>query len=192
MISMTMDQHKLKFASLNCRGLKSSEVCVSDLFKEVDILALQEHWLRPSELYILSTLDENVLHCSVSPMENDEFLPGRPYGGVALLWHRRHEHAIFPVKTASNRMVAIRIRSCSGLILVIAVYMPVEYGDSTALDEYNMELGYLDGLLDIEDYNEVVILGDFNADLRKSGRFSRSLSSFLNNTNLLPVGLSDS
>ena len=39
-----------------------------------------------------------------------------------------------------------------------------------------MELGYQDGLLDSEVYDGVIVVGDFNADLRKSGRFSRLLS----------------
>ena len=38
----------------------------------------------------------------------------------------------------------------------------------------------------------VVVLGDFNTDLRKSGRFSKLLVSFLNNSTLIPVGLSNS
>ena len=46
-------------------------------------------------------------------MESNHILSGRPYGGVALLWHKRYDHLIAPVKTASERMVAVRLRSCS-------------------------------------------------------------------------------
>ena len=41
--------------------------------------------------------------------------------------------------------------------------MPTEYGNSEALEDYNMELGYLDGMWDAEVYDAVVVLGDFNA-----------------------------
>lgn len=119
-----MAQNKLKFASFNCRGFNmSSEECVSELFKEVDILVLQEHWLHSTELSLFSSLAEDVLYCSVSPMEIDQVVPGRPYGGVALLWHRRYKHAIFPVQTALYRMAAVSITTRSGIILVIAVYL---------------------------------------------------------------------
>ena len=59
------------------------------------------------------------MFCSTSPMESNHILSGRPYGGVALLWHKRYDHLIAPVKTASERMVAVRLRSCSGIIVVI-------------------------------------------------------------------------
>ena len=69
--------------------------------------------------------------------------------------------------------------------------MSTEYGNSEALEDYSMELGCLDGILDAEVYDAVVVLVDFNADLRKSGRFSKLPMSFLNNSNLILVGLSD-
>ena len=87
------------------------------------------------------------------------------------------------MKTASERMVAVRLRSCSGIVLVISIYMPTVYGNSEALEDYNMELRYLDWILDSEVFDAVVVLGDFNADLCKSGRFSKLLMSFLNDFN---------
>ena len=130
----------------------------------MDILALQEHWLHSTELSLFSSLEDDIMFCSTSPMESNHILSGRPYGGIALLWHKQYDHLIAPVKTASERMVAVQLRSCSGIILVISIYMPTEYGNSEALEDYNMELRYLDGILDAEVYDAVVVLGDFNAD----------------------------
>ena len=78
---------QLKLASFNCKGFKSSEDSISCLFNDVDILAIQEHWLHSTEFVLLSSVGEDVHYCSVSPMEMDQIVPGRPYGGVALLWH---------------------------------------------------------------------------------------------------------
>lgn len=85
---MMPPQLKLKLATYNCRGFKSSKDYVSDLFGDVDIIALQEHWLNPSEFTLFSSVAEDVQYYSASPMEIDEIKVGRPHGGVALLWHR--------------------------------------------------------------------------------------------------------
>ena len=58
-INMKMST-KLKVASFNCRGFKSAADSISDLFKEVDILAVQEHWL-PTELGNLASINEDAL-----------------------------------------------------------------------------------------------------------------------------------
>lgn len=60
---------------------------------------------------------------------------GRPYGGVALLWHKRIEGSISSVSTSSDRIVAVRVRSNYGSILVVAVYMPVDYGDFESCED---------------------------------------------------------
>ena len=73
-----------------------------------------------------------------------------------LFWHRRQQHAVFPIETISDRMVAVKVRTSLGVILMIALYMPVDYGDSTACDEQIAELGFLEGLIDMEVYDHIV------------------------------------
>ena len=57
---------KLKVAGLNCRGFKSAADSISDLFKEADILSVQEHWLLPTELGNLASTNEDALYSAVS------------------------------------------------------------------------------------------------------------------------------
>ena len=57
--------------------------------------------------------------------------------------------------------------------------MPVDYGDGDALNEYIMELGFLEGTLEIVQYDHVLLLGDFNTDLRYISRFSGRPGIFL-------------
>ena len=75
-------------------------------------------------------------------------------------------------------------------MLVIVVYMPVDYGDSDALDDYIIEHGFLEGLLDNEVYDYVVTLADCITDLHtmadcitdlrtKDSHCSRRLTNFL-------------
>ena len=49
-------------------------------------------------------------------MEMDRIIMGRPYGGVALWWHKRVEGNISPVYTALGRMVAVHVRTSYGNI----------------------------------------------------------------------------
>ena len=81
---------------------------------------------------------------------------GRPFGGVALLWDKRYQHAVFPIKTVSDMIIAARLNSSIGCILMIAVYMPVDYENSDGLDDYVAELGVLEGLLGNERYDHII------------------------------------
>ena len=127
-INMKMST-KLKVASFNCRGFKSAADSISDLFKEVYILAVQEHWLLPTELANSASINEDALDSAVSPMEMDKIVLGRPFGGVAILWHTRFYQPVSTIQTASDRMSAIRITTDLETILTITVYMPVDYGN---------------------------------------------------------------
>ena len=73
-------KNKLKLGSFNCRGFKSSQDGVTELFNNLDILAVQEHWLYQSEFHLLSSVADDALLCAVSPMEMDSIVLGRPYG----------------------------------------------------------------------------------------------------------------
>ena len=70
---------------------------------------------------------------------------------------------MFQIDTVSDRIIAARDNLSIRTMLVIVGHMPVDYGN--ALDEYINELGFLEGLLDNEVYDYVVILADFNTDL---------------------------
>ena len=43
-----------------------------------------------------------------------------PYTLITVAY-RCHEHAVFPVKTVSERMVAVQLRACSGIIQCICL-----------------------------------------------------------------------
>ena len=124
-------------------------------------------------------------------MEENQILPGRPFGGVALLWHSRLQRVIYPVKSVSDRSVSVRIQTGRGTMLIIAIYMPVDYGTRDSIENYIAELSYIEGILESEEYDEVVFWGDLNADLRsKKGRFTSTLEAFLLRCSLNVVGLS--
>ena len=88
-------------------------------------------------------------------MEAYQVVTGRPLGGVLLLWHRDFQHAIFPVACTSDRRLVVKMTTLHGIILVIALYMSVDYGDGDGLNEYTMELGFLKGTLEMVLYDHV-------------------------------------
>ena len=88
--------------------------------------------------------------------------------------------------------MAVRLQTGRGTVLIIAVYMPVDYGCRVSMENYNVELGYIEGLLESEVYDDIIILGDFNVDLScKKGRFTKPLEAFLLRCELNVIGLKD-
>ena len=56
---------------------------------QVDILLIQECWLLPSNMQRLGDIHADYLFHGKSGMRDTELLVGRPYGGVAILWHKK-------------------------------------------------------------------------------------------------------
>ena len=80
----------------------------------------------------------------------------------------------------------MRVRTDIGVILVVAVYLPVDYGDLCSAEDYSTKLGFLEGLLNSVVFDAVLFLGDFNADLYSmAGRFSHKLDSVLKENHLI-------
>ena len=70
--------------------------------------------------------------------------------------------------------------------------MPVDYGGSESLDDYTTEIGFLESLAESDDHNGIVLLGDFNADLRQmKRRFARNLDTFVSEHRMVVVGVGD-
>ena len=166
----------LKITSFNCRGLKSSSDDLK-LFKSTDILAIQEHWLNPAEFWLFNQVGSNVSFSAVSPMERNKIYSGRPFGGVALLWHNDLQEMV-QIKSGSSRIAAAVLSQVGRRVLIVSIYMPVDYGDPESFAEFMEQLGDLDGILSSVSFNSCICIGDFNADLwnASSRRYSKLLN----------------
>jgi len=70
----------LNVASFNCRSVKSSINEVIQLCNTCDIIMLQEHWLLPTDLSLLSALHVDFLATAHSAVDiSTQILVGRPY-----------------------------------------------------------------------------------------------------------------
>jgi len=83
-----------KIVSYNLHGLNNGRSCLVDLCNDpdVNIIAVQEHWLSPDKLFLLNEVHPDFSGCGVSAMSNKlvtGVFHGRPYGGVGFLWRRK-------------------------------------------------------------------------------------------------------
>jgi len=66
--------NRFRLASFNCRSVKSSLDEVRDLCDKNDIVCLQEHWLLPNELNVLSAIHPEFLATGLSAVNITKYL----------------------------------------------------------------------------------------------------------------------
>ena len=156
----------LRLCTYNCRSIKSSLYDVKLLCDNHDIVFVQEHWLLPFELSMLSSIHSDFHGFGVSAVDTSvDLLVGRPYGGTAILYRKHLASATKIVNTYESRITAITIESALGPILFVNVYMPTDYGDSDCLDSYLDICSKISSLFTDTECAFLVIAGDFNCDI---------------------------
>jgi len=81
--TLTAMEGKLKIASYNCQGVKSSEPYIRDILGQVYIMTLHETWLCRDEVNRLNSLHKNYVSYSTSTVDESQVLRrGKPYGGL--------------------------------------------------------------------------------------------------------------
>ena len=91
-------------------------------------------------------------------------LSGRPQGGCAIFDNKHIKCTVKHIDANSDRICAILADYNSDSILFVCVYMPC---DSKDLDQFNFELGIIQGLIASLSLNYNVCGGDFNTDLSR-------------------------
>ena len=126
----------LKVMSYNCHGFTKSKFAFIDkLFLHTDFLFLQEHWLRNNDLGFLCNASSDLSFYSCSQMSDNVVLDGRPYGGVAILWHNRLNRLVTPYKHFSTRCCAVKVDYGHFTCVLICVYFPTDNFSNYATDE---------------------------------------------------------
>lgn len=168
------------FVSYNCKSLKRSTVCIQNLCKTMDVVALQETWLLPSEVSLLGNVDANFGYFGKSAVDTSVgILRGRPYGGVALLWRKSVFTSVSVIDTMSDRIAAIKATCADRVLLLFSVYMPTDSPNN--LNEFCDCLGEIAAIVESVNVEYVYILGDFNA--HPGEVFNRELLSFCEEQN---------
>ncbi len=105
--------------------------------------------------------DDNHTSCAPSLL--------RGSGGLALLWKKSLDHIVTKGPTfASHRCLSVTLNVPEEPIIFLAVYLPTRSGGHGSTDDYKRELDLIDATID-NSHPNVLILGDFNADLGQYG-----------------------
>ena len=186
---MTLRLHQLRLVSFNCRGWYNGRSTVADLLDSHDICLIQEHWLFNDQLNQLN-FNLNFLSVGVSGMDSSILLHGRPFGGCAMLFRKSLISSVTMLSTNAKRFCAVRLSDQSGYsVLLICVYLPTDYGTLSSRDDFLYVIGELEGFINSQSFNSLLIVGDFNADFNRSSPNTTQLISFMEEFNLVSVDL---
>ena len=112
--------------------------------------------------------------------ERQSIMQGRPYGGVAVMWHDSMSKHIWPIECDSRRVCAIK-GSMNGMnTIVVSVYMPC---DNQLMQECNREfsdtIDMIEILINKETYDSFIICGDWNTNTARQTAQGRLFRDFL-------------
>jgi len=160
---MAAANRKFRLATFNCRSVKSSVNEVKELCNNFDVVMLQEHWLMPHELSMLSAVHTDFLAVAKSAVDiSSHILIGRPYGGTAILYRKDLASNITVVDTSDPRVCAVKLMTNTGPILLICVYMPADTGDAECIENYIATCASITAVCEDCDVAHIMIAGDFN------------------------------
>ena len=146
------------------------------------------------DIVILVNNIDNVSVYGVSGMDHNVLLSGRPYGGCAIIVNNSLPGQFEPLHINSRCHGGILKLSCDLSILIFNVYMPC---DSTAdLDNLEIFSSILSDVkskcFELSHVNYVVLGGDFNTDMRRTGSLhTNALMSYVNDEGLAFSAQSD-
>ena len=172
----------LRVITYNCQSFNSKKVILDSLLNSCDLLCLQETFINDENSLNLDTLDESFISSYVPAWRNSEFSRGRCCGGLAIFWRKSYNVNIFPIQF-SNRIMGVKLIINNVTYIVLNVYFCCDYGNSDSLIEFQSILADLSDTICSEVYDDIIIVGDFNADPLK-GRFYPRLKSILDDLNL--------
>ena len=160
---MSLNINNINIFSLNCLGTSNKIPIFRDICSTFDLLFLQETWITPDNLNFLDDVHEDFYSHSISAVDLGQPLQGRPYGGVSILL-RRSLGLKFCIKLYNDpRLLGIVLESESQKIFILNVYLP--YFSVQNYDEYLYYVGKISSIVEEYEHNDVMILGDFNADV---------------------------
>lgn len=156
--------------SLNIQGFRQNYAYISQIYKQYDLILLQEHWLPSFDTALISSELKDIvaLHSTATDALDDQFqFCKRPicYGGVATLWGNKLSPYIDPSNQEGNsRILLTKINLPHNPLCVINCYLP-SGNSKAARDTFMEDLDMLHELLETySSTHDVIIMGDLNVD----------------------------
>ena len=194
-----MNIKPLSILTWNATGIISSSAYLIDCLNEnrIDICGISEHWLYEKDLSFLNQLDKHYTSFAVS--DGDLKCPSRRRvgkGGVAFLWHIKHDKNISPILFDDDRIIDIKYEiDADNFVYFFQTYLPC---GNHSIDLFRDCVDRLQNVISV--YSEkgmVVIMGDINTHLSRSGHQERQsnhcryLNKLLIDNNLVSINTLD-
>ncbi len=165
---LIMATSTVSLATYNAQGIMTKALFVSELLEayDIDVLAIQEHWLYPDSLPFLDTVNPCYRAIGRSDSSLDPYVKNRRgKGGIAFMVKRTLYNSITELDIDDDRILGIKLPSVGGCnIHIICIYMPCSKMPVHVYQDY------LDRIQDVHDeYSSqglVLILGDVNAEIQ--------------------------
>ena len=178
----------LNIISYNCQSLNLNAAIIQDLLKSCDILCLQETLIDDNNRLNLENLSNDFMTAYIPAQRKPGCFVGRSSGGLAILWKKMDVLCCTPL-LFDRRIIGLSIKlPDDNNILILNAYFPCDYGNLECALDYKSTLANLGNILESENFQEVIITGDLNADPNK-GRFYNEILKFAaeNSLNIFDV-----
>ena len=171
------DLQLIRLITYNYFGWNNGKECCLDLLssKNVDFLLIQEHWLFDQQFCQLM-INDDYLFTTICGMASDAPLIGRPYGGYCIFYKESLAGCISICSTGFKRVNAIVVQLVDGQLLLIANVYFLQMMDGKV--NLNDTLGEIEGLLASQQFDYLLVAGDFNTDISPKTTFSKALLDF--------------
>ena len=129
-----------------------------------DIIIRQETMLCSHNRDMIHTIHPDFYAGGCSSGNSEELiLTGRPHGGLVVLW--RKTIGCVKTKKYSDRIYGIELMGSDKLV-ILNVYLPYDNNSFESLDNFRQILGETSAIIQDSNTNEVIVMGDFNADFK--------------------------
>jgi len=178
----------LTLCSFNMFGFRNGANILKEICGSHILAAVQEHWLREDEFDKLALIHHDFTFYAASGMKQaaaNAILKGRPYGGVAFLWHKSINGFIVPISSSPDgRCIVIQMRFGNMEFLLFNVYFPCYDNSQAYKDEISLLTAFIESTLTSNRYSEAIIMGDMNFDITPGHAGYDIFNSLLCNANM--------
>jgi len=151
-------------ASYNLHGINNGRSGLLELCdnRNIQIIAVQEHWLHDSNLHLLNYIHPDFVGFSISAMSErlcTSVYCGRLYGGVGFLWRKPiSSNVTIGTRATSGRCLSLALSlDCSMVVNIATVYFPCYSTSISYSIDLSECLSFLEEMFD--DGLPAVILG---------------------------------
>jgi len=180
----------IRVISLNCHGYNIGvEAYLAKLSTDADVILLQETWLNDCTSYKLQNMSKDFVFYHTSAMEDkihNNILFGRPFGGTAVLVHKKFAAHCSRVITHNPRITSVCLKNIDDFdIIISSVYMPWWDRSIDHTIEYEATVGDLQSIVDRHIGCCFVFGGDLNVSKNSNNPCVEYVSNFCLANNLL-------